>query len=39
MIKNIKLFINKNDKSLETAKLIKDKLISNGFIMNDNKYD
>ena len=39
MIKNIKLFINKNDKSLETAKLIKDKLLSNGFFMNDNKYD
>ena len=39
MIKNIKLFINKNDKSLETAKLIKDKLVSNGFIMDDKKYD
>ena len=39
MIKNIKLFINKNDKSLETAKLIKDKLTSNGFIIDDNKYD
>ena len=39
MIKNIKLFINTNDKSLETAKLIKDKLISKGFIINDNKYD
>ena len=39
MIKNIKLFINKNDKSLETAKLIKDKLVSNGFIIDDKKYD
>lgn len=39
MIKNIKLFVNKNDKSLSTAKLIKDKLISNGFIIDDKKYD
>ena len=39
MIKNIKLFINKNDKSLETAKLIKDKLVTNGFIINDKNYD
>ena len=39
MIKNIKLFVNKNNQSLETAKLIKDKLISNGFIIDDNKYD
>lgn len=39
MIKNIKLFINKNDKSLETAKLIRYKLIYNGFVMDDNEYD
>lgn len=39
MLKNIKLFINKNDKSLETAKLIKDKLVTNGFIINDKNYD
>ena len=39
MIKNIKLFINKNDKSIKTAKLIKDKLIYNGFKVDDNKYD
>ena len=39
MIKNIKLFVNKNDKSLETAKLIKEKLVYNGFVMNDKKYD
>ena len=39
MIKNIKLFVNKNDKSINTAKLIKNKLTSNGFIINDNKYD
>jgi len=39
MIKNIKLFVNKNDKSLSTAKLIKDKLTSNGFIINDKEFD
>ncbi len=39
MIKNIKLFVNKNDKSLETAKLIKDKLSSNGFIIDNTHYD
>lgn len=39
MIKNIKLFINKNDKSIETAKLIKERLTCNGFIVNDKKYD
>ena len=39
MIKDIKLFINKNDKSLETAKLIKDKLTNNGFIIDDKNYD
>lgn len=39
MIKNIKLFVNKNDKSLETSKLIRDKLTSNGFIIDDENYD
>ena len=39
MIKNIKLFVNKNDKSLGTAKLIKDKLTNNGFIIDDKNYD
>ena len=39
MIKNIKLFINKNDKSIETAKLIKERLTYNGFIVDDKKYD
>ena len=39
MIKNIKLFINKNDKSLLTSKLIKDKLIKNGFVIDNDKYD
>ena len=39
MIKNIKLFVNKNDRSLNTAKLIKDKLTSNGFVINDKEYE
>lgn len=39
MIKNIKLFVNKNDKSLGTAKLIKNKLTDNGFVINDKNYD
>lgn len=39
MIKNIKLFVNNNDKSISSAKLIKDKLISNGFIIDDKKYE
>lgn len=38
MIKNIKLFVNSNDKSLETAKLIKDKLINNGFIIDEDNF-
>ena len=39
MIKNVKLYVNNNDKSLSTAKLIKEKLIYNGFKINDEKYD
>jgi len=39
MNKNIKLFVNKNNQSIATAKLIKEKLINNGFIIDDNKYD
>lgn len=39
MIKNIKLFVNHNDESIKTSKLIKDKLTSNGFIIDDEKYD
>lgn len=39
MIKNIKLFVNNNDKSLNTAKLIKEKLIYNGFKIDNQKYD
>lgn len=39
MIKNIKLFVNKNDKSIETAKVIRERLTYNGFIVDDKKYD
>jgi len=39
MIKNIRLFINNNDKSLETAKLIREKLINNGFVINEENYE
>lgn len=39
MIKNIKLFPNDNDKSIETAKFIRDRLMENGFIVSDKKYD
>jgi len=39
MIKNIKLFVNHNDESIKTAKLIKDKLCKNGFVVDDKKYD
>ena len=39
MIKNIKLFVNKNNKSIETATLIKNKLTQNGFIISDNNFD
>ena len=39
MIKNIKLFVNKNDESIKTAKLIKDKLFENDFIVDDTNYE
>ena len=39
MIKNIKLFINNNEKSIELAKLVRDKLNENGFIIDDNNFD
>ena len=39
MVKNIKLFINKNDKSLEIAELLRDKLTGSGFIINDTNFD
>ena len=39
MIKNIKLFVNNNEESIRTAKLIKDKLVSNNFSVIDYNYD
>ena len=39
MIKNIKLFVNHNSESIKTAKLIKEKLVENGFTIDDNKYE
>lgn len=39
MIKNIKLFINNNDESIKTGKLIRDKFIKNGFMISDKVCD
>ena len=39
MIKNIKLFVNNNAESIKTAKLIKNKLITNDFDVVDSNYD
>lgn len=39
MIKNIKLFVNNNEESIRTAKLIKDKLLSSNFDVVDDNYD
>ena len=39
MIKNIKLFVNNNEKSIELAELVKDKLIKSDFIIDDNNFD
>lgn len=39
MIKNIKLFINNNDKSVQIGKLVKDKFVQNGFIITDENFD
>ena len=39
MIKRIKIFNNFGEKSLQTAKLVKEKLISNNFIIDDKNYD
>lgn len=39
MIKNIRLFPNNNIRSLECAKLIKDKFTSRGFVISEDKFD
>lgn len=39
MIKRIKIFNNFNEKSIKTAKLIKERLTNNDFIIDDKNYD
>ena len=40
MIKNVKLFVNDNNKSIQNSVIIKDKLMKSGFIItNDEHYD
>ena len=39
MIKNVKLFINDNQKSLEVAKIVKHKFNNNGFNITSDNYD
>ena len=39
MIKNFKLFVNNNSKSIELANIVKEKFIDNGFNYNDYNYD
>ena len=36
MIKNIKLFVNNNEKSISTAKIVREDLLNNGFKIDDN---
>ena len=40
MIKNIKLFVNNNKDSIKQSKIVKDKLITNGFnVVEDDKFE
>ena len=39
MIKKVRLFINDNDKSNETALILKNKLLGNGFIISESDFD
>ena len=39
MIKRIKLYVNNNDKSIRNAKIVEDKFIKNGYIIDNNDYD
>ena len=40
MIKNIKLFVNNNKESIKQSKIVKDKLITNGFnVVEDDKFE
>lgn len=39
MIKNIKLFVNNNDKSYKVAKEVEDRFIKNGFTISNSNFD
>ena len=39
MIKNIKLFINKNDESIKLGKIVKENFIKNGFNVTEDSFD
>ena len=39
MIKRIKLYANNNDRSIKNAKIVKDKFLRHGYIIDDKKYD
>ncbi len=39
MIKRIKLYVNNNDKSTKNAKVVRDKFMHHGYIIDDKKYD
>lgn len=39
MIKRVRLFVNDNEESKKTSLFIKEKLIKNGFILDDEKFD
>ena len=39
IIKNVKLFINDNKQSIEFGKLVKDRLLENGFELSDSAFD
>ena len=39
MIRNIKLFVNNNDESLEVSKLVKGKFLLSGFNISNDSFD
>lgn len=39
MISRIKLFVNNNDKSVRAAKIVRDSLTNNGFVIDDKNFD
>ncbi len=38
-VKSFKTFRNNNEKSIYTEQIVKEKMIANGFVYNDKKYD